>query len=197
MFLHLFSNGAYFIGEIHPPSSGQHHWILVATDYFKKWIEAIPTKNDTHKFIINFLEGIITIFGFPSRLVADNATAFKATPLVNFCEDYGIQLTHSTTYYPQGIGLAKPSNKSLVRIITKLLEQSKKAWDSKLKFSLWADRVTIKESINTSPFKMFYGIDVVYPVQLGIPIDKFMQDREAEPNDMTRRIYQIIEVQQK
>ena len=72
-----------FIGEIHPPSSQQHHWIIIATYYFTKWIEAIPTRNATHKFIINFLEGTITRFGFPSRLVANNATTFKGTPLVN------------------------------------------------------------------------------------------------------------------
>ena len=82
-------------------------------------------------------EGIITRFGCPSRLVADNVDAFKATPLVSLCEDYGIQITHSTSYYPQGDGLAESSNKILVRIITKLLEQNKKAWDSKLKFDLW------------------------------------------------------------
>eukprot|EP00253_Pinus_taeda_P013958 PITA_13958 len=35
--------GLDFIGEIHPASSGQHRWILTATDYFTKWIEAIPT----------------------------------------------------------------------------------------------------------------------------------------------------------
>ena len=31
--------GLDFIGEIHPPSTGQHIWILTATDYFMKWIE--------------------------------------------------------------------------------------------------------------------------------------------------------------
>ena len=132
--------GLDFIGEIHPPSSGQHRWILVAIDYFTKWIEAIPTRNATHKIIINFLEGIITRFGCPSRLVTDNATAFKATPLLNFCEYYGIQLIHSTTYSPQGNDLAESSNKILVRINSKLLEQNKKARDSKLKFALWANR---------------------------------------------------------
>jgi hypothetical protein len=30
--------GLDFIGEIHPTSSGQHKWILTATDYFTKWI---------------------------------------------------------------------------------------------------------------------------------------------------------------
>lgn len=28
--------GLDFIGEIHPPSSGQHRWILLATNYFTK-----------------------------------------------------------------------------------------------------------------------------------------------------------------
>jgi hypothetical protein len=36
--------GLDFIGEIHPASSAQHKWILTATDYFSKWVEAIPTK---------------------------------------------------------------------------------------------------------------------------------------------------------
>jgi hypothetical protein len=47
--------GLDFIGEIHPPSINQHRLILVATDYFTKWIEAIPTRNANHTIIINFL----------------------------------------------------------------------------------------------------------------------------------------------
>jgi hypothetical protein len=47
--------GLDFIGEIHPTSSGQHRWILTATCYFTKWIEAIPTRNSSHKVIIGFL----------------------------------------------------------------------------------------------------------------------------------------------
>lgn len=53
------------------------------------------------------------------------------------------------------------------------------------------------KSINTSPFQMVYGIDDVFPIQLAIPVAKLLQDHEAETNDMTRRIYQIIGVQQK
>jgi hypothetical protein len=39
--------GLDFIGEIHPQSSAQNKWILNATDYFTKWVEAIPTRNAT------------------------------------------------------------------------------------------------------------------------------------------------------
>eukprot|EP00253_Pinus_taeda_P022623 PITA_22623 len=44
--------GLDFIGEIHPTSSTQHKWILTSTDYFKKWIEAIPTQQATDAVII-------------------------------------------------------------------------------------------------------------------------------------------------
>jgi hypothetical protein len=78
--------GLDFIGEIHPPSSGQHRWILTATDYFTKWIEAVPTRSTSHKVIIRFLEDIISRFGCPSRIVTDNASPFRSEPLVKFCE---------------------------------------------------------------------------------------------------------------
>lgn len=47
--------------------------------------------------------------------------------MVKFCEDYNTTLSHSTTNYPQGNGLAESSNKSLIRIINKLLQENKKA----------------------------------------------------------------------
>ena len=70
--------GLDFIGEINPSWSGQHKWILVATNYFTKWIEAVPTRNATHQVIMKFLyENIFIIFGYPERLVTDNAPALK------------------------------------------------------------------------------------------------------------------------
>jgi hypothetical protein len=47
--------GLDFIGEITPNSSGKHKWILKAIDYFIKWIEVIPTREETDIVIIKFL----------------------------------------------------------------------------------------------------------------------------------------------
>ena len=83
--------GLDFIGEINPSFSGQHKWILVATDYFTKWIEAVPTRNETHQVIMKFLyENILIRFGCLVRLVTDNPPSFKAGALVNICESMGI-----------------------------------------------------------------------------------------------------------
>ena len=72
-------------------------------------------------------ENIFSRFGFPVSLVTDNAPAFKVGALGKMCESMGIQLVHSTSYYPQGNGLAKSSNKILVRIVRKLLETNQKS----------------------------------------------------------------------
>jgi hypothetical protein len=137
--------GLDFIGEVNPPSSEQHKWIIIATNYFTKWIEVVPTRNATDKVIINFLEtNIFARFGCPSKLIIDNAQAFKYKAMINFCGSHEISLTHSTPYYPQWNGLVESSNKTLIGIIKKLLTENKKSWDSKLKYALWADRNNTK-----------------------------------------------------
>ena len=78
--------------------------------------------------IIQFLEeNILSRFGVPRKIIIDNAAAFKSKKMVDCCNKYNIRLGHSTAYYPQGNGLAESSNKSLMRIIKKLLQQNKKA----------------------------------------------------------------------
>ena len=97
--------GLDFMGEIHPSSSAQHKWILTAMDYFTKWIEAIPTRQATDLVIISFLENnILSRFGYPNKLIIENATTFKSKIMIEFWDKYQITLGHSTTYHPQGNG---------------------------------------------------------------------------------------------
>jgi hypothetical protein len=66
--------GLDFIGEIYPHSSARHRWILTTTNYFTKWVEAIPTKRATDLLVIDFLEeNILSRFGYPRKIVTDNA----------------------------------------------------------------------------------------------------------------------------
>ena len=144
---------------------------------------------------MDFIENnILARFGCLKRIVTDNAPAFKSRKMINFCHKYHISLNHSTAYYPQGNGLAESSNKRLVRIIKKLLEDNKKYWHTKLKYALWADRISTKRAIDMSPFQLVYGTEVIFPTSLGIPVMKLLQDPLDEPNPIQRRINQIIEL---
>jgi transposase InsO family protein len=147
--------------------------------------------------VIDFLEeNILSRFVCPRKIVIDNAQAFKSMAMVRFFQKYNIILDHSTTYYPQGNGLAESSNKSLITIIKKVLDENKKSWHVHLKYALWDNWIETKKSIDTSPFQMAYGTDVVLPINLVLPMMKLWQDEKEEPNHVTRRINQLIEVQQ-
>ena len=89
-------------------------------------------------------DNIFARFGCPKFIVTDNAPAFKSKKMISFCHKYHISLNHSIAYHPLVNGLVESSNKSLVRIITKLLEDNKRAWHTKLKYALWADRISTK-----------------------------------------------------
>eukprot|EP00253_Pinus_taeda_P025557 PITA_25557 len=105
-----------------------------------------------------------------------------------------IQLHHSTPYYPQGNGLVESSNKSLVKVIKKTLADHKKSRDSHLIYAIWANRITPKRSTGKYPFQLIYGKDAIFPTNLAFPILKFLQDSTDEPHDFSRRINQIIKL---
>ena len=66
-------------------------------------------------------------------------------------------------------------------------------WDTQLVYALWADRVSNKRSISSSPFQIVYGAEVVMRVQLALHVMKFIQDEIDEPNSVQRRMLQLIE----
>lgn len=92
-----------FIAQFKDNSNNGYSWILTTTDYFTKWVEAIPTKT-TEKVVIDFLEDkLIARFGVPSKITTDNAEAFSSAGISSFYFKYGIILSHSSNYYPQGM----------------------------------------------------------------------------------------------
>jgi hypothetical protein len=74
-----------------PASQGQVKFLLVAVDYFTKWIEAEPVATISAEQVIRFYwKKIICRFGLPKFIVSDNGTQFTSEKVVQFCERYSI-----------------------------------------------------------------------------------------------------------
>ena len=80
--------------------------------------------------------------------------------------------------------------------LKKAINENQKNWDSQLKFSLWANRITSKRATGKSPYELVYGREAVFPIQLALPVARFMQEIQEEPDDMTRRINQLVELEE-
>jgi hypothetical protein len=96
-----------FIGQIHPASSIGQRFLLVAMDYFTKWMEAIPLKNVMHREVIHFiLEHIVHRFGIPQTLTTDQGSSFMSHQVHEFAEYLKIKILSSSPYYAQANGLS-------------------------------------------------------------------------------------------
>jgi hypothetical protein len=78
--------GLDFIGEIHPSSTKGHKFVLVVTDYFTKWVEAVPLQNMTHRDLISFvMNNIVYRFGIPQTLTMDQGGTIHVASIQRVC----------------------------------------------------------------------------------------------------------------
>jgi hypothetical protein len=88
-----------FVGQIHPALSKGHRFVLVITDYFTEWMEAVPLKNMTHKEVIHFISNhIIHRFDIPQTLTTDQGSSFMSHQVHKFVESPKIKLLSSSPY---------------------------------------------------------------------------------------------------
>jgi len=55
-----------------PPETGQRRFLIVAVDYFTKWIEAKPLAKIMTANVQNFMWKLICRFGVPHMIITDN-----------------------------------------------------------------------------------------------------------------------------
>src|SRR5690606_606899 len=98
---------------------------------------------------------------------------------------------------PQGNGLAESTNKNLIKIIKRTIEENHKNWHKSLVFALWADRITQKASIGTSPFNLVYGKEAVVPTNLLLPSLALVQFIDETPSSSIQfRHDQILKLEE-
>jgi hypothetical protein len=80
--------------------------------------------------------------------------------------DMGIKLLNSSPYYAQANGQAEASNKIMIKIIQKKIDEKPKRWHSVLNEALWAYRMALHGATKTSPYELVYGHHAVLPWEL-------------------------------
>ena len=155
--------GHGMIGQINPPSSKGHQWVLAVTDYFTKWVEAVLMRSVASKDVINFVkEHIIHRFGIPQTITTDGGSVFISEEFRQFADDTGFKLIRASPYY----ALAEASNQSLIKLIKRKIDEYPRRWHEVLSETLWAYRISCHGSIKTSPYHLVYGQDTVLPWEI-------------------------------
>ena len=157
------------MGPVNPPSR-RYIWILVATEYFTKWEEAIPLSKTTGGAVANFIkENIIIRFGVPHRIINDTGTPFVNSEVRKMLEFYQIKHHQSSPYYPQRNGQAEATNKALIKIKSKMIQEYTGGWVTHLLDALLAYRSSPNSATEFSPFFLVYGMEVISLAEVMTP----------------------------
>ena len=82
--------GIDIIGKISPKSSSGHEYILVAIDYFTKWVESTSYAGLTAARVAKFIRShIIYRYGVPHELISDRGAHFRGK-VDTLVQEYGI-----------------------------------------------------------------------------------------------------------
>lgn len=105
-----------------PVAATQKKFLLVATDYFSKWVEVDAYANIKDKDVSRFFwKNIICWFRIPQAIVVDNGPQFDNIDFRTFCSELKIKNLYSTLRYPQSNEQAEVTNKTLLSTLKKRL----------------------------------------------------------------------------
>jgi transposase InsO family protein len=125
-------------------------------------MEVVLLKNMAYKEVIHcILEHIVHRFGIPQTLTMDQGSSFISHQVHEFPDSLKIKLLSSPPYYAQANGHVESSNKTLIKLIKKKIEENPKRWHEVLSEALWAHRISKHSTTTVMPFELVYGQEAI------------------------------------
>nr|GEX62645.1 reverse transcriptase domain-containing protein [Tanacetum cinerariifolium] len=144
-----------------PEGPGKVKFLIVAMDYFTKWIEAKAVATITGRHVKKFVwDNIVCRFSIPGEIISDNGKQFAENPFKD-CLGEGIEAR---------------------------LGEGNKNWVEELPHVLWAHQTMIKSSHGDTPFSLTYRTEADIPAEIEMPtyrtaaVDVVNNDEELRLN---------------
>jgi transposase InsO family protein len=161
-------------------SKGHFENILVITDHFSKYAQAVPTKNQTARTTARALYNNFFIhYGFPAKLHSDKAQNFESKVIKELCRIAGVRKTRTTPYNPRGNGQCERFNRTLLDMMGTLGSDKKKDWKSAVPTLCHAYNSTKHESTGFSPFFLMYGRHPRLAIDACLGLDRSSTDTKT------------------
>jgi hypothetical protein len=105
-----------------PPAQDNLRYVVVAVEYFSKWIEAKPLATITSVTVQKFFsQNIVCRFGVPKAITVDNGTQFDAEAFKEFCDQIGTKIHFASVRHTESNGLVERANGIIMTGIMKLI----------------------------------------------------------------------------
>jgi len=115
-----------------PETSSGNSYILVAKDYFTRWLEAWPIPNQEAKTIAEFcLMKCFSFFFIRSNFFGSRI--FESAVMEELCKLLEIKKSRTTPYHPQGDGLVERANRTVLSMLSTVVCEHRETWETHLR----------------------------------------------------------------
>ncbi len=153
-----------FIGPL-PSAKGGYRYCLVIIDKFSKWVEAIPTRNNSANTVARVVANqILPLWGTPIQIESDQGTHFTGQVMKQICQMLNIKQRFHIPYRPQSSGMVERANRTIKESISKQVAQHKNQWIDALPTVLTILRATPSKATGISPFELMTGRVMKLPI---------------------------------
>ena len=141
-----------------PVSNKGNKYILVMSDCFTKWTEAIAIPDQESRTIITtFINEIVCRFGTPLQIHSDQGRNFESKAFKDMCEFLHIDKTRTSSMRPQANGSVERFNRTLATMLTMFCEQEQKTLGTDFPQVMMAYRASVNSSTGKTPNLMMLG----------------------------------------
>nr|KAG5686712.1 hypothetical protein BaRGS_020238 [Batillaria attramentaria] len=172
-------------------SSGGYQSILVITDHFTRYAQAIPTRNQTARTTAEaLLNHFLVHYGFPKRLHSDQGANFESKVIKELSNIAGIEKSRTSAYHPMGNGMTERFNRTLLGMLGTLEADKKTQWHKYVAPLVHAYNCTKHEGTGYAPYFLMFGRHPRLPVDLvfGLNRNDDAKDHTTYVTELKRRL---------
>ena len=112
-----------------PATADGYKFLLVATDYFTTWLEAIPLCDAEAPTCMCALYSVFfNRFGLPRQLHSDQGGNFESKLVAELCSITGINKTRTTPFHPRSDGQTERANRTILQMLRASIDEQLESW---------------------------------------------------------------------
>ena len=197
-----------------PETPSHNRYVLVATDYFTRWTKAYAIPNLTAETVASkLLDEFFLRFSLPEQIHSDQGGQFESKLFQEMARILQIKKTHTTPYHPQSDGVVEQFNRTLLSMLSIVLEDNPWQWEEQLRKVCYAYNTSAHPGLGHSPFYLMFGrkarlpIDVAYGLPCNQPVSTSQHAQllhqslgkayEAVQNNMDHHLHRQKEIYDK
>ena len=137
---------------------GKDVHILVITDHFTRYAQAIVTGSQTANCTAqNLWDKFIFHYGLPEKILMDQGCTFESDLLKALCEITQAEKIMTSGYHPQTNEQCEHFNVTLINMLGTLLDKPKSMWREQVPSLVQAYNCTRNNATGFSPYYLMLG----------------------------------------